>query len=1047
MDTQSRPESRNERFSGLLGIGAAAALAVGLLFGVTRLQAASSAIGVNLPDSPVFAVADTKPNVLMVLDNSNSMDEAPSGAAVGSNSPDSKSEIARGVIKNLLTSYNGLMNVGLMSYKQNAATAGYLHNSPYDASYNPANYDPTYTGSRKSTTKKYRQLKPGSTTEYVYYNIALPFYSSNNEGTLYCYSATASFDNGAETYPNGPWDTYACYRDKAGTSDASPGTAGSGYSTKVGNYTFTPTDSDLAQNILDFGTRMASYYVSRTWMRNDSPGRGYLNTPIATLDSTQSATLTAKLACNIPDEPTPCNVSGVLNAGLTPIEGTLNTAKDYFGGTLSRADEGFTSATYPLPTSCGGKYVILLTDGLPDVDKDGNVITNPTTALSRAAASAAALKTAGVSTYVVGFALPYGTDPNSLNQIAASGGTGTAYSASDQASLNAALSAIFADIDAKSASSGATTANSTALSTDTLVFKASFNTADWSGSLGGYPVDASTGIASTPTWNATIPAAASRRIYTWNGSSAVQFTWATIPTSQQTALGSSDVVDYLRGDRSKEGTTFRTRSSVLGDIVDSAPVYIKEYDGGTGKPEMSLVAIGANDGMLHIFDGTTGAEKYAYVPAGINFNDLKTITSPSYKSPNHKYFVDGQIAISARSDLTSGRNILVATLGRGGRGAFALDVTDPNNISVLWDQTGTAAPAGMGYILGTPIVGQIWNGQNGSNFGGQDVVLLPNGTTRPGETYSGFDKASLFVMAASTGSLVFSRTDAVDSTDSTAVSNALMNIRGWDIEGDGLIDTVYGGDLRGSVWKFDLSGNSPSVQQFFLAKDSSGNRQPITGGISISINPSDYSTWVHFGTGRFLTASDLSDKSVQSLYGVKDIGSNSALTRSALQQRSIVSETLSGGTTYRFLTDYGVLDSTKKGWYFDLKDPTAGAEGERIVGTPREIAGQLRVTSGIPGSSACDPVDGGFLYILDAFRGTSSAFQPVDTNGDGTVDNDDKINGKTVGGVSLSHGLPGDDTQTGDLLTIGGSDTGTDTKKVKDDSSSGRVSWREIIQN
>lgn len=1028
----------------LLGIGAALALAVALLLGIPLLGAAPAptpAVGVIIPDNPVFSVAENKPNVLMVLDNSNSMDESASGAAVGSNSPDSKSQIARGVVKKMLGTYSGRMSVGLMAYKQSPPIAGYLHNSPYDVSYNPSNYDPSFAGSRASTTKRYRQLKPGS-SEYVYYNIALPFYSSRNEGTLYCYSGTASFDNGSERYPGGPWDTYGCYSNKSGSSDGAPGSSGAGYTGFIGNYAFSPTDSDLAQNILDFGRRMASYYVSRTWYVNDSPGRGYLHTPIKPLDATQAALLSAKLDCNIPDNPAPCTDKGIINAGLTPMEGTLLTAKDYFAGSLSRADEGYTATTYPLPVTCAKNYVILLTDGMPSTDKDGAPLTDPAAAITKAAAAAAALKASGVATYVIGFALPVGVDASTLDKVAAAGGTGTAYSATDQASLDAALTAIFAGIDADSGSSGATTTNTTGLSTDTRIFKASFNPSDWSGALQGYPVIAS-GVGTTPVWTATIPAEASRKIYTWNGSAAVEFKWGTIPATQQSALGTTDVVSYLRGNRSLEGTaSFRTRSSVLGDIVYSAPAYMKEAaDPVALSPAMEIVAVGANDGMLHIFDGQTGVEKFAYVPAGIDFAALKSYTTPGYLK-SHKYFVDGQIAISSRVD-SSGKNILVGTLGRGGRGAFALDVTDADAIKVLWDKTGAAAPDGLGYVLGAPFISKV----AGSGTSTADVVFMPNGITRPGALYDGKDQASLFVLNAVSGTNYYSRIDAIDATDTGSVSNGLSSPRGWDADGDGTVDYVYAGDIRGNVWKFDLTKNSPSVGRFFLAQDSLGKRQPITGGISVSIDLTTYERWIHFGTGQFFNSVDFNNRDVQTLYGVKDEGLSRTLKRADLQSRAILSEATAGGGLLRFLEPNAGLATGKSGWYIDLVDPTAGAEGERVTGTPQEVAGQLRVSSGIPGANACKPAGGGFIYILDAFSGTSTPSPVFDANGDGKVDDNDKVGGKVASGTAATNGLAGDVVQTGDVLTYGGSENRLESRKVKDEAARGRVSWREIIRD
>lgn len=459
---------------------------------------------------PLFSTQGSgdKPNILVVLDNSNSMDEAPNGTAVGSDNPGSKSEIARNAVKQLITDFQNEVRMGLMAYQQANIVAQRVHNTPYDISYNPANYDPGSTASRNSATKKYRVLKPGSSTEYVYYNIALPFYSGSNQGNAFCYSATASFDNGSEAFPGGPWDSYRCFRNKAGSSDTLPtwnnstSEAASGYSSNIGTFTFSPTDSDLAQNILDFGRFMSWYYVGNTWFSNSSPGRGFLHTPIADLDAAQIAALNAKLAKS---QFTTATDTPLRNAGLTPLEGTLLTAKDYFDGNLSSSSEGGGDPT-PLPPSntCDNNdFVVLVTDGLPSTDKNGDTVTNTATAVAAVANSAATLLSSGVRTYVVGFALPEGVDPSILDQVAVAGGTTNAYAANDAASLSNTLSAIFRDIMERTSSSAAAAVVSNSSDGTGAIYQALFaprltatnpdtgqsKTVDWVGTLHSIFID------------------------------------------------------------------------------------------------------------------------------------------------------------------------------------------------------------------------------------------------------------------------------------------------------------------------------------------------------------------------------------------------------------------------------------------------------------------------------------------------------------------------------------------------------------------------------
>ncbi|MCC8991193.1 MAG: hypothetical protein LM514_01025, partial [Streptococcus sp.] len=439
---------------------------------------------------------------MVTLDNSNSMDEAPSGAAAGSFSPDSKSLIARNVVNSLVATYTGKINMGLMTYKLNAPSTNYVHSSPYDCSYNAANYDPNFNGARESTTKRFRVSNPTDPGNYVYYNVALPFYSGSNQGNAFCYSAGGAF-------PSGGNNSYRCYNRKTGNNFAADGsntTTASGYVNNFYNGTLSPTDSDFAQGISSFGQRLSWFPVGPTWFRNDSPGRGYLEIPIRLLDSTQTTSFSTKLACNVPNitgysAAWGCTTTGIRNAGLTPIEGTLYTARDYFGGTWRNASEGYLASVYPLPPSCGKDFNILVTDGLPSNDRNGNPISNPATAIAAAATAAAALNTQGVETYVVGFALPYGTDPSTLNSIAASGGTGTAYFATDSATLTSALNTIFLNIQSGVGSASAVTANSTRLDIGTAIYQSKFDSEDWSGQLTALPVNQDSGTIGTALWD------------------------------------------------------------------------------------------------------------------------------------------------------------------------------------------------------------------------------------------------------------------------------------------------------------------------------------------------------------------------------------------------------------------------------------------------------------------------------------------------------------------------------------------------------------------
>ena len=1038
-----------------------AAVVAALAACVVSMPPATAALTIG--NNPLYLVSG-KANVLIVLDNSNSMDEDATGKAVGSFSADSKSEIARGVIRSLTDNQLGRVNMGLMAYRQGTPSGSYLHNSQYDVSYDPANYDASFSGDRASRTKKYRIPNPTSAGNHIHFNVALPFYASSNQGTAFCYSPSA------RPFADTSVDSYRCFSTKTGTNDTTLTSLGSGGSPTTAERNqgyggsliysgpFNPTDSDYAQGISDFGKQMTWTYVGRTWNRNDAPGRGYLHVPIGDLTATQASSIKAKLQCNVPNGSAPCTgdtTKSIFNAGLTPIEGTLLTAKDYFGGGWRTSAEGYTSSCYPLPTSCGKDYVILLTDGLPSTDKSGNAISNPTNALNAAAAAAGSLKAAGVETYVIGFALPYGTNPRSLDTIAASGGTTSAYDATDTASLEAAFKAIFDDIERKSSAFGGLSQNTTAITANSRVYQGRFNSTDWSGELVSIrPAEDGT---LTPVWSTRetgrIPAPDARKVFTLKpGAGGVAFkTYADLDATQQGQLSATNCsasltgsacgqarIDWLRGDRSREqnnGGPLRQRGVILGDIISSSPHYAADTN---------TVYVGANDGMLHAFDAATGNERFAYLPNAV-MDRVAALTAPNY---SHQYYVDGEIAVSTAAE-TGSKRILVGSLGRGGRALYALDVTDPANFGaskVLWEYTSDD----LGLVFGTPVIARLNNGKA--------AVIVGNGYN------SGNERAVLLIIDLETGALIRS----IDTqAGSASASNGLATPRGWDANGDGKVDLVYAGDRLGNLWKFDLSsataanwGSAFSANSkpapLFVAQEGN-NRQPITGGIELGLDgrlgsPTFGKLFVFFGTGQYIVSGDVASNGTQSWYGLIDGGAQIA-GRSELRQRSIaVSTTLNGNSVRAFSAATTGDMNGRKGWYVDWLTPSGGATGERVISTPRFVGSVVWVSSIVPSTNTCQPGGTGYVNAIDPFTGASLAKPFLDGNTDGVVSTQDSVanpNGNgtlVIGSLSLNNGLTGEAVMMGKRLLASGSSGEVKTVGAANPLRSGRIAWREIVR-
>ena len=253
----------------------------------------------------------------------------------------------------------------------------------------------------------------------------------------------------------------------------------------------------------------------------------------------------------------------------------------------------------------------------------------------------------------------------------------------------------------------------------------------------------------------------------------------------------------MRGDRSNErasGGTFRNRYSLLGDIVNSDPVYFagaQESFTIAGFPAFKdsvknrdgRIAVGANDGMLHVFDEDDGSEVYAYVPSML-FDKLGALKAVPYA---HTYFVDGKITVASAKNGANWISALVGTLGAGGKGLYALNVTnaDMSNNKVLFEKTGND----IGYILSRPRIAR----KNDNKW----YVFTGNGLN----STTGVAKLLMFELNGST---------YPQTAISTGVAGGLSAPVLVDSNKDFKADIAFAGDTNGDMWKFYLGSSPPS---------------------------------------------------------------------------------------------------------------------------------------------------------------------------------------------------------------------------------------------
>ncbi len=674
---------------------------------------------------------------------------------------------------------------------------------------------------------------------------------------------------------------------------------------------------------------------------------------------------------------------------------------------------------------------------------------------------------------------------------------GQFFSADSPTQLNAALNSAIKATLSRQASSSSLATNSTRLDTGTVVFQARFNSGDWSGQMTAYSLNADGTLASAiwDTYNtpSLIPTPPQRKIYSWTGSAGVSFDSTGITSAMWTAMGlgaapaatQTSILNYLRGDQSNEQSnsgSYRTRSSVLGDIVDSDPVFSGGGNFGysvlpeglatatepyndyltfkRGATRANMIYIGSNDGMLHGFNAATGAETFAYVPRTV-LSNLTQLTDPNY---THLFYVDGSpfVGDAYFSGSPAGerwRSTLVGVTGAGGNAVFALDVRQPSDFAnattgasrVLWERNaGDSGFQDLGYTIGRPIIARLNSGDWAAVFG--------NGY---GSTYG---CAVLYIVRLSDGAIlkkIDTQTRATSTTPCTGGANGLSSPSLLDVTGDRVIDVIYAGDIQGNVWKFDVSSSNPASwgvaysnagnpAPLFTARNASGAVEPITGVIEIGAPPQGRTgNMVYAGTGRFYAIGDQVDMTVQSIYGIYDDGT--AITRSSrtvpsaatypLVQQTYTTSTV-GLVNVRDFTTTVVDYSSKRGWYVDLQN--SPLDGERVVSNVQLSAGRLFVRSFTPSADPCDFGGTGWFMALDPYTGGQLSYSVLDINGDGSFNSTDNHAGMQVKGgrgMSLIYG-----GAYGRAL-LGNSDASVSAIRIAGDpNSGGRASWREVQQ-
>lgn len=513
-----------------------------------------------------------------------------------------------------------------------------------------------------------------------------------------------------------------------------------------------------------------------------------------------------------------------------------------------------------------------------------------------------------------------------------------------------------------STSAGANVQPSARVHAGSQVYLAFNHPTNWWGQLKAHPLleDTATGdlsIGAAAAWDAhctltggacaalggrdvSAQAPAARSILTWNATAGIPLQWASLTPAQRAALTSGEAsataerLEYLRGERSREvarGGGLRTRTGVLGDMLDASPTWVgapaSPYEGpwadkltGASMEEnrgesyaafkarlanrQHLVYAGANDGLMHAFraggpgasNANDGTEALAYMPGAVlaaihSTNPIFDFSNPRFA---HNLYVDATPGVGDLHYRSGWHTWLVAGLGPArndggpvgdrvtavGGAIYALDITDP----AAFGEAGAASIVVGEWTSAT--IACLNVAGCGDNLGavtgapairrlhnGQWAALFGNGSNSVRGT------AGLFIMLVdpASGRVSFRYLDTGVGASAGGARNGIANVTPVDLDGDHVTDHVYAGDAHGNLWRFDLTAAdadrwSASPSPVFRTEG-----QPISGRVVVASVPGAGGlprVVVAFGTGeklpQSLTGAVQYASGVQSLYGVWD---------------------------------------------------------------------------------------------------------------------------------------------------------------------------------
>ena len=651
------------------------------------------------------------------------------------------------------------------------------------------------------------------------------------------------------------------------------------------------------------------------------------------------------------------DIDNITTGGGTCLGQAMQHAENYFQGSSSPIDP---------KVSCENTYIIVISDGVWQRSP------NPNTVATRL------LNAHDIKTYAVGF-LNYGNKSN-YQSLATAGGTKTPLYADDENALLQKLTDTLSQVVASNQTFTAPMITSD-LSQGDFIYQSLFNyktSSQWEGHLNKYNIKADGSIGSL-IWDAGAQlnsnSESSRQIWTVGDnypSGLNNFTTSNVNYLKselyyRVTTGSDSeatkLINFVRGidsyDEDKDGNTTEGRWK-LGDIyhselavvsppsadASSSNIYTESYYRqnnnyygfkNSNKNRSSIILAGANDGMLHAFDTSSGKELWAFIPPSL-IQKLRTVISSKANTTNPIFGVDGSPVVKDIYYNNKWRTIALTGLGKGGNSYFALDITDVKR------------PTHLFTIMNDPNFKEVsyWDSSGNKTVYNYNTTFFPNDDfdySKLGEAWStprilrmkinskdkwvgvfgaGFNNAvspeygsAVFIIDLEDGGKLLKQIDVVDKSGNNIINSVPASIIPIIADGTSLADyrgaMTYFVDYEGKLWKLNLSdkGTLYDIQQLFDSESTVTNGRRVMKDVVASID-TDNKLWFYYGTGNQQQLQKISPSIKNRLYGIKDVDfpnyQSNASTLTVSQCRNVTSVSANCPT------------ENEKGWYIDLKN-------------------------------------------------------------------------------------------------------------------------------